>query len=111
VLCFRTITKDWYFSDNNILSSYFSNKIKIDLQLEVTRYIQTHLKRLNSNGADIFVNCPTLFDGKEAIVKLILGLLSISDTLANAFNVVNKMITVRFKFFILFLSLQIEFRK
>ena len=82
-----------------ILSSYCSSKSKIDLQIEVTRYVQTQLKRLNSNGADIFVNCPTLFDGKDAIVKLILGLLSVADTLTNVFTLVNKIITVRFSFF------------
>jgi uncharacterized protein YacL len=102
VLYLRTISKQQYFLDNNILSSYFSNKNKIDLQLEVTRYIQAQLKRLNSNGADIFTNCPTLFDGKEAIIKLILGLLTISDTLTNAFSIVNKIIPVRVFFFSFF---------
>lgn len=80
--------------ENNILSSNFSNKNRIDLQLELTRYIHTQLRRLNTNGSSVFVNCPTLFDGKDAIVKLILGLIAVSDTITNAFNLANKIIKV-----------------
>ncbi len=80
---------------NNIIYSNFSNKNKINLQLELTPYIHTQLKRLNTNGSNVLINCPTLFDGKESITKLILGLIEISDTLSNAFNLVNKIIKVK----------------
>ena len=76
----------------------FSTKSKIDLQLEVTRYIYTQLKRLNSNGTTVLINCPTVFDGKESIIKLILGLITISDTMINAFSLINKIINVKILF-------------
>lgn len=79
----------------------FSIRNKIDLQLELTRYIYTQLKRLDTNGSDILINCPTLFDEKES-VKLILGLLSISDKIANAFILINKILKVNFSFVVYF---------
>ncbi len=77
----------------------FSNTNKIELQIEITRFIHTHLKRLNTDGSNIFINCPTLFDGKEAPIKLILGLITVSDTFTNAFNLINKIIKVKLLFF------------
>ena len=77
----------------------FSNQNKIDLQLEITRYVHAQLKRLNNDGSTTFVNCPTLFDGKEAIIKLIIGLITVSDALANAFSFINRIIKVKFDFF------------
>ncbi len=82
----------------NICIFIFSTKNKIDLQLELTRYIYTQLKRLNSNGTNVLINCPTLFDGKEPIIKLILGLITISDTMINAFSLINKIINVKILF-------------
>lgn len=73
---------------------YFSNQNKIDLQIEITRFINTQLKRLNTNGSNIFINCPTLFDGKEGIIKLIIGLVTVSDGLTNAFSFINRIIKV-----------------
>ncbi|CAF3487332.1 unnamed protein product [Adineta steineri] len=69
-----------------------STKSKIELQLEITRYIYGQLKRLNTNGSNILINCPTLFDGKDSIIKLILGLITISDTMTTAFSLINKII-------------------
>lgn len=78
-----------------LLRLYFSNQNKIDLQLEITRYVYAQLKRLNTDGSTVFVNCPTLFDGKEAIIKLITGLITVSDALANAFSFINRIIKVK----------------
>lgn len=68
---------------------------KVELQVELTRYIYTQLKRLNSNGSEIFLGCPTLFNEKDSINLLISGLTKVSDTLANLFPLINKIITVR----------------
>jgi len=80
----------------------FSNKNKIDLQVELTRYIHTQLKRLKTDGSNVLINCPTLFEGKEAIGKLILGLIAIADTIANAFSLINKIIKVKSFLFLFF---------
>ncbi len=80
----------------------FSNKNKIDLQIELTRYIHIQLKRLNTDGSNVLINCPTLFEGKEAIGKLILGLIAIADTIANAFSLINKIIKVKYFLFFIF---------
>ncbi|UJR25727.1 hypothetical protein I4U23_007079 [Adineta vaga] len=69
-----------------------NTKNKIELQLELTRHIYTQLKRLNNNGSTILPNCPTLFDGKEAIIKLIIGLLMMSDIMSTTFSLINKII-------------------
>jgi len=80
----------------------FSIKTKIDLQLEITRHIYTQLKRLNNNGTNLLMNCPTIFDAKDSIIKLILGLLTISESMTNVFSLINKIISVNccFIFFI-----------
>ncbi len=62
--------------------------------MELTRYIYTQLKRLNTNGSNVLINCPTLLDEKDSIIKLILGLITISDTMATAFSLINKIINV-----------------
>lgn len=64
--------------------------------------MHAQLKRLNTDGSTAFANCPTLFDGKEAIIKLIIGLITVSDALANAFSFINRIIKVKFFFFNVF---------
>ena len=69
-----------------------STRNKIDLQQEVTRYVYAQLKRLGNNGSTSLPTCPTLFDGKEAIVKLIFGLITVAEPMASAFALINKII-------------------
>ncbi|CAM4879019.1 unnamed protein product [Rotaria socialis] len=86
--CFQQVKAD----TDQAMMKIHSTTGKIDLQLELTRYIFAQLKRLNNNGSNILVNCPTLFDGKESVIKLITALITISDTIANALNFINKII-------------------
>ena len=74
----------------------FSNKNRVELQIEITRYVHAQLLRLKINGSEELANCPTLFDPKDVVAKLILGLIAIADSITNAFNIVNKIIKVNF---------------
>jgi hypothetical protein len=84
---------DTYSNEQSIVH-VFSTKNRIDLQLEITRYIYEQLKRLNTTGSTILVNCPTMFDSKEIIMQLGPCLINIADTIANAFNLIQKIINV-----------------
>ncbi|CAF0855042.1 unnamed protein product [Adineta ricciae] len=86
--CFQQAKGDTEQTTNKIQSA----RSKIELQLDLTRHIYTQLKRLNTNGAAVLPNCPTVFDGKDAIIKLILGLLMVSDTMSVTFSLINKII-------------------
>ena len=70
-------------------------KNKLELQMELTRYIADQLQKKKDPEVNQFVNCPTLFDNKEMIIKLIIGLSLIGDTMFNAFQLIQRIIVVR----------------
>ncbi|CAF0745436.1 unnamed protein product [Didymodactylos carnosus] len=80
-------------NNESTLARVHSYKAKILLQIDVTRFIYTQIQRLDGNdGSNIFVNCPTLFAKNDIIVELLVGLLIISDTVTNVFNLMNRII-------------------